>query len=64
MARRSIKFTELAERMSASGDVITAQGIRSRMSRETLTAGFLLAALAALGCGCVSIPTEEVAPLP
>ncbi len=50
MARRDINYPELAALLAVDGYVVTVQSIRSKLSRGTFSAGFLLRALDAIGC--------------
>lgn len=64
MARRGVKQTELADRLSQTGSVVTAASLRSKLSRGTFTAAFLLRVLDALGCMKVDVGQVSLSQLP
>lgn len=55
MARRGVKCGDLAKLLAARGCRASAQSVRSKMSRGTFSASFLLQALDAMGCQQVDL---------
>ncbi|WP_246233117.1 DUF6471 domain-containing protein [Aurantimonas aggregata] len=49
MARRSVTYAQLVEKLAAIGVEETERNLRNKVSRGKFTAGFLLQCLAALG---------------
>lgn len=60
MARRGVKCGELVRLLSAKGHVVTVQSVRSKLSRGTFSAAFLLQALDAMGCQQLDVPSRDL----
>jgi len=50
MARKSVTYAQLVERLSAIGVEDNERNLRNKVSRGKFTAGFFLQCLSALGC--------------
>lgn len=49
MVRADVSYVELADRLSAAGQIATVASLRNKLSRGTFTAEFFLQCLEALG---------------
>ena len=58
LAMAGLNQEELAERLSQSGRSVSAQSVRSKISRGTFSAGFLLEVMAALNCKRIDISDQ------
>lgn len=55
MARRSITYAQLVEKLAAIGVDDNERNLRNKVSRGKFTAGFMLQCLSALGCSSLRL---------